>query len=67
MITYLLISLIFFFLGRYTATNKDVEKAKEVFKKIKKTDKGGVVRGMTPKEERQAKDKEFVDNFPQVG
>ena len=33
MLNYLLVSLIFFFLGRYTATNQDIEKAKKLIKK----------------------------------
>ena len=44
MITYLLISLIFFFLGRYTATNRDIEKAKEIFRRNVKDRIGTVKR-----------------------
>jgi len=44
MITYLLISLIFFFLGRYTATNRDIEKAKDIFKRSIKDRVGAIKR-----------------------
>ena len=45
-IKFLLLSLTFFFLGRYTATNKDVDQAKQLFKRTIK-DRVGTVRRPT--------------------
>jgi len=40
----LLASIIFFFLGRYSISSKDIETAKEQLKKLKKVDVGVVKR-----------------------
>jgi len=68
-ITFLIIALSFT-AGLWIGTKipKDTVEgiAKKAIKKVKKSD-AGVVRGMTPKEEKQMKDQEFREAFPQLG
>jgi len=57
MIEFLLISLIFFYIGRSTATNEDIVQVKKVMEKVKKQSIGAVKRPTA----KQLREKNTVD------
>jgi len=69
-ITFLIIALSFaagLWIGTKIPPQTVEEVTKKITKRVKKKEKAGVVRGMTPKEEKQMKDREFREAFPQLG
>ena len=70
-LTMLVTSLIVFlsvFFGVWIGIKLPKNTIDEVSKQFKKKkDEGGVIRGLTPKEEKQMEDKRFRESFPQVG
>lgn len=58
MIEFLIVSLIFFFLGRYSISSQDIDKAKEIVTRFKKKSIG-LVKRPDRKRLRQLKDVKF--------